>query len=602
MAVHAARAMSQDLAKQGPLSAIAKSIGVQNWDTLVTRMLLAAERSKTMTMLDKGISHNSAISDMPHALNAFSGAANLMPGPVRATYQFYKDLISSVHASPKRQFWAQNYSLLERKYGRGQIPDKEIDKLVYDTRSMAGDMTRRAASPMQRQLEAATPYATPIRNGLSHLVRNMTDKDTASYVWPRLMMMMGGVMSTFYMMTNWDENAKKEFWINTPEWMRYRYLHIPTPDVLAAWARGEHVPFDNSKVYKMPLGPDLAPLIAGASAFLRGIGALPNGPTETAATGMEDFKKMLKDMLLPVVPPIINTPLTAMGGEIDIGGADARGGNVFRNNAGNPFQKGPQNEVASPLGEMSTTTQRILAVLFGANGMYLSKSIDAMNHATRFDLGNTDAQGVAAARPSNNYGAGLKAATTTFFDQAARRLPDVPLLWKGEERQYQMTSATSATQEAKQHIQVINGIRDNAQGPRGEQKRGTQQEAGGVVQRYLRDPLLLQVADDIRKWDRSGDYADLKKEYGTLAAERRAVDANYMMDKKTRKTKSQTLIDRMQENMDQQRLAIMYKEDDIKERFGPLLQPMLRDRTITMQSLDQVMRESIDANAPNRTR
>lgn len=410
-------------------------------------------------------------------------------------------------------------------------------------------------------------------------------------------MALGGIMSSFMLMSNWDDEARKEFWANTPEWMRYRYVHIPTPETLAAMWRGEQVPFSGDKVYKVPLGPDLAPLVAGAAAFLRGVGALPNGPEKTATTASADLWKMTKDMLTPVIPPIINAPLAAMGGEIDIGGADARGGNMFRTAGGNPFRKGPQEEAASPLGEMNTTAQRVLATLFGANGLYVAKSQDAFMHATKFDLSKRDAQGIATTRDAPDYVAGLKAATTSFVEQQERRVPDVPLLWKGAEKQYTMTSASGAVGEAKSHIANINGIRDSAQGPRAKEKRGTQAEDGGVVQRYLRDPLLLQVADEIRKWDRTSEYATLKKEYGTLAAQRRAIDSNYFLAKQQKQAKSNALIDKMQANMEQQRLAIMFKEQEIAERLGPVLQPMLGERPVTMQALDQVMRQSIDANA-----
>lgn len=589
-----ARFLAKDLANTGPvMRAISQAMGPQAYEKLVERMLVATERSKSMIMLDRGITHNSAIADLPEKTNMFSYAASAVPQSIRSTYQFYKDLVNAVHSAPKRQFWAQNYSLLEQKYGPGNIPKKEIDRLVYDTRALAGDMTRQAGSDTMRKIEAATPYMAPMRNGVYHLARSLGTIEGASYAWPRLTMAMAGVMSSFYMMSNWDENAKKEFWLNTPEWMRYRYIMVPTPELMNAWGRGEKPAFDPKLIYKMPIGPDLAPIVAGTSAFLRGIGALPNGPQETATTGLADFGKMLKDMFLPVFPPVINAPLSAAGVTVDIGGADARAGNVLRNAGGNPFRKGPQEESASTLGEMNTITQNVLSTLFGANGMYLARSTDALLHASKYDAKSKDAgTGLAMERSNADYIAGLKAATTTFVDQQVRRMPDVPILWKGDDKQYTQTPVQNVVSESKSHIASINGMRDASKGPRAGQKRDAQQNEGGIAQRYLTDPVLLQIADDIRKWDRSSDYAELKKEYGTLASTRRSLEANYTIPRSERMQKVNALIDKMQENMDQQRLAIMFKEQEIKDQYGPQ-SPSLAEQPVTMARLDALMRSAI---------
>lgn len=586
--------LAKDLANQGPIMrSIAQAMGQPAYEALVQRMLLATERTKTMFMLDKGIMHNSAIHDLPEGTNMFSYAASAVPPAIRETYQFYKDMVSAVHAAPKRQFWAQNYSLLERKYGPGNIPQREIEKLIYDTRAMAGDMTRRAGSKMLQQAEGWAPYMAPMRNGAYHLARSLATPEGASYVTPRLFMGMAGIMASFYMMSNWDDAARKEFWLNTPEWMRYRYVMVPSMELMSAWARGEKPAFDPKLIYKMPLGPDLAPIIAGTSAFLRGIGALPNGPGETATTGMADFGKMLQDMFMPVFPPVVNAIASSLGVTVDISGADSRGGNVLRLANANPFRRGPQEETASTLGEMNTTTQNVLATLFGANGMYLARSTDAFLHASKYDAKSKDAgTGLAMARSASDYVAGLKAATTVATDQMARRIPDVPLLWKGEDKQYTQTPAQNVVSSQKGYISSINGISDTAKGPRANQKRTAQNEEGGITQRYLTDPVLTEIAKDVRNWDRKSDYADLKKEYGTLASTRRALEANYTMPRHERMERINALIDKMQENMDNQRLAIMFKEQEIKEKYAQQL-PALSQQPVTMQRLDQLMRSAI---------
>ena len=468
-----------------------------------------------------------------------------------------------------------------------------MSKLIAETRDIAGNMTRQAGSAMVNRMEQGVPYMAPMRNGLAHLYRNLSDKETAQHVWPRLVMGMTGVMSSFYLMSNWDDKAKEKFWIHTPEWQRYRYLFIPTAETVKAWYNGEKPEYSDDKVYKFPIGPDLAPVIAGTSAFLRAMGALPNGPADTATTGGADLKKMMLDMITPVMPPLLQAGMAMFGARVDLQ-EGVQGGHGIKLLNANTFQRGPQTEGATNLGEMNTVTSQLLGTLFGANGGYLAKSIDAFNHAAKFDQTKAaQNSGLAPARPAPNYVEGLKAATTTYVDQSAHRWPDVPLLWKGDNKNYVVTTASSAVSEGKTSIDSIAGIRDNAEGARGVQKRGAATDAGGIAVRYLRDPDLLGVAADVRKWNNSGDYAQLKKDYGTLAATRRGVDANYAMPKVDRLKRVNEVVDQMQDNMNQQRLAIMHKEQEIAEQYGPVLQSKGLSGPVSMQAIDQLLRKSI---------
>jgi hypothetical protein len=597
MAIRATRAIARDLAQDGMIKAIAQTMGVRNYEALVQKMLLAAERSKTAIMLDKGVMHSGAMNTVNEAMTAFDYAGKAVPASLRSMYDFYRDIITSIHGSPKRQFWAQNWTLLEQKYGVGKIPQKEIDKLIYDTRALSGDMTRQAANDTLRTLEAAAPYLAPMRNGMVHLGRSLSDPRYVSYTYPRLMQAMTGMMASFYMMSNWNQESRDEFWKNTPEWMRYRFLHLPTPELLGMWHRGENPPFDAKLIYKIPIGPDLAPIIAGTSAFLRGIGVLPNGPEDVPITGMQDLRKMLTDMVAPVFPPLLSAPLAAAGVKIDL--ADSGGRGMISMQGGNPFQRGPQTETASPLGEMESSAARLLGTLFGSNGTYIARSYDAMMHAAKFDQTAAQPGQPAPTRETTDYMAGLKAATTTFFNQQERRMPDLPGIWKGSEKQYVATPAAEVVREAKQHMQSIIGMRDYATGKRSNEKRNVSGADGmGVVQGYLRDPGLLRIADEVRQFDRSGDFRKLKDEYSDLAATRRAVENNYTAPKDARTKRVNELIDKMQSNLEQQRYATMYLEQTLEEKYADVLNRHLDGETLSIASLDRLMRKSVQGQLP----
>ena len=94
-AVHAARYLARDLVHDGNIAAFAKAVGAKNYDKAVESMLLASSRSTTMLMHDNGIMHNAAISRLPEATNAFSYVQEkLVPAPMRASWQFYRDIIT----------------------------------------------------------------------------------------------------------------------------------------------------------------------------------------------------------------------------------------------------------------------------------------------------------------------------------------------------------------------------------------------------------------------------------------------------------------------------------------------------------------------------
>lgn len=596
IALRSTRYIARDLAQDGLIASIGSTMGKPAYERLVQSMLLAVERSKTAIMLDKGITHSGAMNQVNEAMSAFSYVGKAIPGSVRNLYDFYRDLITAVHASPKRQFYAQNHLLLEQKYGKDRVPAKEMSRLLADTRNLSGDMTRQAGSDAMRTLEAAAPYLAPMRNGTVHLARSLSDPRYVTYTYPRLAQMMVGVMASFYMMSNWNDEARKEFWINTPEWMRYRYLHIPTPELIGMWHRGEKPAFDAKLIYKIPIGPDLAPIIAGTSAFLRGIGALPNSPDEIPKTGAQDFSKMVTDMIAPVFPPLISAPLAAAGVKIDLAESGGRG--IISTSQGNPFQRGLQTETASPLGEMESTMSRLLGTLFGSNGTYIARSYDAMMHATKFDQQAAQSGKPAPARDSMDYMAGLKAATTTFLGQVERRAPDFPGIWKGAEKQYVATPAADVVRETKTHIASIVGMRDYAVGKRSNEKRNVSNDDGlGIVQGYVRDPALLRIADEIRTFDRAGDFKNLKAEYSNLAATRRAVESNYAAPKDARTARINQLIDQMQNNVDQQRIATMYLEQTLQEKYGDVVNRHLDGQPLTLKSFDQLMRKAAQSGS-----
>lgn len=588
VAFHAARVLARDLAQLGPFAAIAQRMGYQNYQQAVQRMLVAAEKSKTMQLVHQGVAHNSALEEAAHVRGLLEASKDRVPQSLRSAYNFYTDLVSAIHLSPKRMFYSENFALLERKYGRGQVPPAELDKLVAETRAIAGDMTRRPAAKWVRDFDAMFPYSSPIRNGTYHLVRNMTEPGKAEYVLPRLAIMMSGVAASMYMMTYWgDPAASEDYWKRTPDWDRWRTVKIPTLDTMTRWARGEQVAYSRDAVYSVRIAPDLAPIIAGTAAFLQQVGILPADASIKPI--YKDVPKVVLDSLTPAMPPLFQAVLAQSGVRLDPQGSDTRGGAWLRQLGG--FRKGPSSESATNLGEVSNSTSMLLSALFGANGQYLAASADAYLHATKFEP-QLDPQGRLIVRDDKQYLEGLKAATHVAVQQVSSRVPDVPLLWKSRDRMYAGTPAWQAVSEAKQHIASIDGMRDDAKGKAAARARKLASQAGGIPPQVLADLSLVQIADEVYRWDRTGDLGQLKKAYTDLVRQKRAVDVNYKLPSDVRTNKANEIARSMQDNQEQQQLAIEFMEQRIAEKYGEQLAERLQGRSISMQTLDQMLREA----------
>jgi hypothetical protein len=102
------------------------------------------------------------------------------------------------------------------------------------------------------------------------------------------------------------------------------------------------------------------------------------------------------------------------------------------------------------------------------------------------------------------------------------------------------------------------------------------------------------LADDVTKWQNpTGELGKLKTHYGELATQQRAVSVAYNMTQEQRRLKGNQITKMMQDNMQQQHLATKNAEELIAAKYGKYLAPRLGDRHLTIQTIDQLMRESI---------
>ena len=593
-AFHMAPRLSRTLAQVPGINAFAAAIGQVNFQTMVRRMLDATANSHMVYLMDRGALHSSSFSPgdigkIQAAVDDFKLGRAIVPDSLRANWQAYTDILNAVHSAPKLMFYSQNYAALMRKYS-GNIPPQEIDKLVHETANIAGDMSRKPGWKGARMADATFPYMQQMRAGTFYMLKNLTqDAPNAAFVWARLFMLTGGVAQGHLMMLNWDEESKNH-WKNMPTWDRYRLVAIPTLKTALAWARGDTVKFSPDKVWMLPLAPDMAPIVAGTVYMLQQMGMIPSDAIPAPSGMAGDVPKVLIDSLTPMMPPLAQAALGVAGAKLDPQGADVRGGNWLRT-TGSAFRKGPAAEAATNLGEVTQSGALVMSALLGANGSYMQLSLDTGMHAMKYHP-EPNVHGEITQKTNPDFMRGLGAALSTFTQQVVEPKNDVIPLWQKSEKYYKSTPAWEFAMEARHHIENISGMRDEM-GKSGVAGRIGTAEAGGMPAPSLQDQTLISIAQEVYAFNRpQGDLGRLKTQYTELAKQQRGFEVQYNKPYAWRREQVNKTVKKMQDNMQQQQLAIMWLEGDIADTYGEVLKPLLQGRDLTVAVLDDVLREA----------
>jgi hypothetical protein len=592
---HMTQPVVNALIKDTAFASLQQAVGAPQFSKMVNAMLRVAhwaEQSPAVLLHKSGATYgHQSIDKVPLVRGVFHEMAERVPAPLKGVWQFYKDVVDSIYLADKRMYYTENYALQHLKYKRlsQSVPQAEIDKIVKETRTLAGDMAHVPASKMMKDLERFFPYLTQTKLGAYHLMRHMSSKQTAGFVIPRAIALTNVITAGYFMMTYWNEESRDVFWNRTPEHDRWKHAYIPTFELMMSFFNGEKLPYSRELYYKMPITPDIAPMVAGMTAFWQAIGAIPASATPRPIA--HDLFKVLADSLTPAMPPLVQTMLGAGGMKLDPQSSETRGGDWIRN-MGPHFKAGPQAEARTNLGQVTTSTALMMNGLLGAVGGSLVAGMDVFLHASKLQ---PNAGGGYSPRESADFAAGLKAATTEVFNTTVNKLPDVPLLWQNKERYAVGTSSWQAVKENEGHIQAIVGMRNDLMGKAAQKKELLSKMAGGVPPaNVIGDIVLAQLADDINKWQNpTGELGKLRKHYGELSTQHQAVSVAYNMPQEQKRLQSNKIVKLMQDNMQQQYLATKNAEQMIAMKYGKYLTPRLADRQLTINTIDQMMRESM---------
>jgi hypothetical protein len=584
---HTSRWIAGVLKRESPIfQAVHAAVGDRAYNAMINtamKVANAVDQSATMTLLRHGAARGSgAVDNVASVRNHYSMVRDSIPQPIKNAWQFYTDVLDAIYLGPKRMFYTENYGLLAQKY-KGKIPKAELDKLIDETRTLGGNMTKVAASKTMRDVEAITPYLTQTKLGAYHLYRNMFSKETAPYVLPRMALMMYAAGQSMYWRTYWNQESADELWKYTPEHQRWRFISVPTVELLMAWARGENPAYDRKLYYKVPLPPDFTPIIAGTGALMQMFGMIPASATPRPMVG--DLPKTILDSHTPAMPPAIQSLLAASGMKLDPQTADVRGGSLIRS-FNSTFRSGPQAESSTNLGEQSNAMSLFMNAAFGAFGSHFAIATDVLMHASKFKQDGSIA-------PSPDFGRGLRLATTEVLQRSSARLPDIPLLWQNKDRYSITTPAWQYVKQQEQHLNSLKGVVNESLGPRATEKQAIAEKVGGIGPQRVKETVLLQVAQVATAWqNQTGPLGKLRHEYDDLAAANRSISIQYNLPWSERTSRGNQIVRMMQDNMHQQHLSIKFLEQQIEEKFGPALAPFAQGRGINLESLDQMMHEN----------
>ena len=598
-ATAAARTAADMISSSHPaLGVMRKVMGEQNFVAATKSALKIAQGSHemaTIQLLNRGATHgyNATIDSTIKVRDHYSWLTDKVPGPLKAIVNFYKNGVDAIYSWPKIMFYTQNMGLAYRKYGPN-VPESVIEQLAHEARTLGGDMTIRPASIFIRDVEAAVPYSAQVKLGTYHLMRQMFSKETYWYVLPRLTFTAMLYGQGLLWRTYWNEESRTDLWERTPGYDRYRYIYFPKWDLINAHFNGGTLPFSRDLFFKLPIAPDFTPITAGAAAFMQAVGMLPDGSVAKNKPLHMEWMGATLSSLWPSMPPLAQAGLALNNMSLDPQTADVRSGNWIRSFS-NPYRTGPQAESATPLGEVTMSQSLFMRALFGTLGNYMAVALDQGLHAMKFD---TNAHGVPTEKQAYDFNKGLNIATNEVFERVKERIPDIPMLWTGSERMVTMTPAWEYVGEATGHMRSIASMRNNVTGKKAQLVAAMRTASGGVRDKILMNLTLIQVADDIARYQNpTGEFGQLKEQYNQIGNIDRGVVNNYKIPREERQRRHNNYVKLLQNNLMQRHMSINYLEQLIEQKYGEKLLPLMKGRGITMQSLDAVMRENLGVPA-----
>lgn len=503
----AGQKIANDLETQsGVLGWIAKSSpqGRALLEVASQSMLRSFNQSRYGAFVNAGVKQSNLLDDPLRQVRDGYAGVNYRIGnaakPVQYAFKQYMNMLEMMHNSAKYAFFAQNLAALERKYA-GKVPQKEIEKLASETKSLSGDMTRSVGNPTLSKTLSAFPYAQVAVNSSYHLASAIT-RDPV-YVGSRIIT--GSLMPKIaaISMVSAIPGVAEWYWDDLPTWQRFNRVPVIGPDWWTDLVDGKQRPLEPGDIYLMPEAPELTFITNPIITFLRTMGAFGNGPQETAAFGKE-LGEGMETITSVGTPPLVAA--VASGNKIDLGRiitSPLTGKPIVEEAYNENPHQGFNNTGLNADSVFSRGFSNMMTSLFGVAVGNVINSMDVAQQAI------TDGDTVAAAFQ--------KAFSYSVF-QAERRLPEVPgqresgayLYTNGQRRMYASTARRERNREVMEAFEPVAMQLSADKDRSGANQRA--EKAGLQGLRMINDPQVKKVAVYMYDVLRKGKMKSLESE------------------------------------------------------------------------------------------
>jgi len=526
-----ARRVAEDLANdRGVFGMIARMSGgkdvIQNIANQITTTMEKTSYGLMTGRMSTSFGHMNALDTV---YDDFAKVSSNSRGILRTSIDAYKAVLESMQMSTRVAFWSENLGNLSRKYGGvDKIPEREMDRLVLDTRNLGGDMSRRSKSRFVQGAASITPYGNTIIQGTRHFLaaaipntarRASNDILGTNFLtgrgnnfWP---VAVGGVfvpvLVRMSVMSEWPE-AEKWWYQDTPSWQRYTVMPIPTPEAIRTrvttgkWPAGD----PSKHWYKVPMPPEIVML---AAPFEAGMRATPMfSKTNVPLPGFaESMKQAVSDFASVPTPPVMGVASAYMGQRGDI--MDMIQGQGPSDLRGTPLG-GAQSDHVSPDNTMTKAAYEMI----GAVGGTVAKNLaDALN------------VGELAAKDGDTISEVLGKSLRTFVDSSRRGLPEVgvPFLYKANERKYAYTADAEYVNKTQQGLKPIFDQLTRERDTAG--RAEFVESRGGKLGNTIKDPALKQIAEIVYDTiNKKGDFKTAADAYALMNAQLHGLQRQHM--------------------------------------------------------------------------
>lgn len=460
--------------------------------------------------LSSSLSH---LNDASAIADDYAKAAAKAAGPLATMLTMYKAVIESVQQSTKTAFFAQNYWTLHAKH-KGNIPKKELTKLVQETRNLTGDMSRTSNNKTIQRTTSVVPYGNAILQGTRHMLAATIPPSVAKSVnaaggnmitqrsnkfWGQ---MISGVLLPklvgLYAMSQWE--GAEDWWYNkTPTWQRLTNIPMPSPAALEYRAtNGQWPAFDPAHMNMVPLAPEFTLILGPAEAMMKTMG-LFNSPEDKYGNTKSDILDVLAEAGGIATPPLFQMLAAFNGTRFDV--QELLLGQGVREFADTPHG-GANGDNMTLNSDIVRTVSDMAGALLGTAGLIAAQGLNV------FDISMDE---------NNDFMTALEDATDTVAFEAKRRLPniDVPGFISGVDRSYAFNRESRYVYQTQEDLSPIIGSGRQATIERDSKDINAAKEAAGLeVAQKIKDPVLKGLTEVV--WDtlkKKGPYKTAGEEY-----------------------------------------------------------------------------------------